>query len=176
MKFAYVENQIVVEAVENPAVFNPEYAAKFTPCPDDVLAGWTFDGETWHTAKEPELGIDELKAKKIRDCDLLAKQKRESLTETIAAGEMASWPIKRAEAIAYQQSQNILDAPNLQVEADARQISLELLVQKVLDKANQLSYIEAQLAGVNGRHNDAISSKETIEDVQVYDINAGWPI
>lgn len=48
MKKAYVENGVVIEAVENPAVFVPDYAAKFTlDCPDEVTAGWTYDRTEW---------------------------------------------------------------------------------------------------------------------------------
>lgn len=52
MKKAYVENGVVIEAVENPAVFVPDYAVRFTlDCPDAVTAGWTFDGAVWEPPK-----------------------------------------------------------------------------------------------------------------------------
>ncbi len=116
------------------------------------------------------------KAAKSRECDLLAKGKREAFTATIAPGEMASWSIKRAEAMAYQATAQATDAPSLVVEAEARGIVLIDLVAKVLAKAEQLSYIEALLAGINGKHNDAIAQLDTAAAVRAYDITAGWPM
>ncbi|MDD2898993.1 MAG: hypothetical protein PHI31_09800 [Desulfuromonadaceae bacterium] len=120
--------------------------------------------------------VADAKTVKSRECDLLAKSKREQLTATIAPGEMASWPIKRAEALAYQSTGQATDAPNLVVEADAREIPLEVLVDKVMAKAAQLSYIEAHLAGINGKHNDAIALLTTAAAVRDYDITTGWPM
>ncbi|MDD5106029.1 MAG: hypothetical protein PHC49_10480 [Desulfuromonadaceae bacterium] len=120
--------------------------------------------------------IADVKAAKTRECDLLAKSKRDAFTSTIAAGEMASWSIKRTEALAYQVSLNAADAPSLQAEAEAREITLSLLVDKVMAKANQLSYIEAQLAGINGKHNDAITALATAAEARAYDVTVGWPL
>ena len=49
MKHAYIENGKVKEVarVDPFSIFQPSYAALFVPCPDDVEAGWTVDGEQW---------------------------------------------------------------------------------------------------------------------------------
>ena len=49
MKHAYIENGTVKEVarVDPFTIFQPGYAALFVECPDDVEAGWTFDGDQW---------------------------------------------------------------------------------------------------------------------------------
>lgn len=52
MRFAYVEHGVVQEAwSRNPFdLFAGGYASRFVPCPDDVEAGWRFDGTNWTPA------------------------------------------------------------------------------------------------------------------------------
>ena len=49
MKHAYIENNVVIEVarVDPFGIFQPAYASQFVQCPDDVDAGWTFDGDQW---------------------------------------------------------------------------------------------------------------------------------
>lgn len=115
------------------------------------------------------------------DCDAIAVTKRATITRGISPAEMASWPIKRAEALAYQASANAADAPMLQVEAAARGVTLAVLADKVLVKAALLSQFEAAIAGNNGRHNDALDALAaaqgtTVEQMEAYDITTGWPV
>jgi hypothetical protein len=63
----------------------------------------------------------------------------------------------------------------LTLEAGYRGITEADLIVKVLDKAQQLSTLEAQIAGVSGMHRDAIDALTTIEDVVAYDMRADWP-
>ena len=63
----------------------------------------------------------------------------------------------------------------LTLEAGYRGISEAALVQLVLDKAQQLSTLEAQIAGVSGMHNDTINAMTTIEEVCSYDMRSDWP-
>lgn len=125
---------------------------------------------------EPEpLPFAERQAALIRQVDLLAKEKRNSIVADISPAEMASWPIKRAEAMAYQASGLESDAPNLAVEAEARETTLADLVAKMLAKAAQLSYIEAQIAGYAGKLQDQINAAEDEQALEAIDITAGWP-
>ena len=52
-----------------------------------------------------------------RAIEALATAKRNAVIAPYSPGEMAAWPIKRAEALAYQLSSSAADAPNLQTEA-----------------------------------------------------------
>lgn len=115
------------------------------------------------------------------DCDALAVKKRAIITSGISPAEMASWPIKRSEALAYQASGNAADASMLQMEADARGVTLASLVAKVLANATTLSQMEAQIAGNNGKHNDALDALAaapgaTVDQMLAYDITIGWPV
>lgn len=49
MKFAYLENNVVIEVVGNDPfqLFQYAYAEKFIECPDHVEHFWRFDGENW---------------------------------------------------------------------------------------------------------------------------------
>lgn len=123
--------------------------------------------------------LADAQAARTAECDRLAKAKRDAVVANISAAEMASWPIKRAEAKAYQAAgaaATDADAPNLAIEATARGITTATLVTKVLAKSAMLSQLEAGIAGINGKHNDAIASLTTSDAVEAYDITAGWPV
>jgi len=118
----------------------------------------------------------ERQAELLRSVDLLAREKRDAIVADISPAEMASWPIKRAEALAYQQSGNAADAPNLQIEADAREVTLAVLAQKVMEKAVALSGIEAAIAGHSGKLQDQLKAAQDHAALDRIDINAGWPL
>ena len=100
--------------------------------------------------------------------DMVSAALRNKITAGISPAEMSSWPLKLAEA----QSGG---GPMLALEAGYRGISEVALVQLVLGKAQQLSTLEAQIAGVAGMHNDTIDAMTSIEDVVAYDMRADWP-
>lgn len=112
--------------------------------------------------------LAEAQANRIAVVDLAAASLRDRVTAGISAAEMSSWPLKLAEA-------NAGGGPMLTLEASYRGISEADLIVKVLDKAQQLSTLEAQIAGVSGMHNDTIEAMTTIEDVVAYDMRADWP-
>lgn len=117
-----------------------------------------------------------LAANVITTADLTAKAKRDSVVVNISPAEMASWPIKRAEALAFLASANSADAPNLGMEATTRGITLAALVGKVLTKAAQLSALEAAIAGRCGAIQDAAHAATTAAELAAIDANAGWPV
>lgn len=108
--------------------------------------------------------------------DALATAKRNAVIAPYSPGEMAAWPIKRAEALAYHVSGNAQDAPNLGNEASARGITLAELVGKVLADASRFSAIEAAIAGASGRHRDAVRALSSHEQIMAYDYTTGWPL
>ncbi len=111
-----------------------------------------------------------------KQVEALATAKRNAVVAPYSPGEMASWPIKRAEALAYQVSNNESDAPNLSVEANARGLSLPALAGKVLQDAARFAGIEAAIAGVSGRHRDAVRALATHQAIAEYDYNTDWPV
>ncbi|MDH4319862.1 MAG: hypothetical protein OEV73_00035 [Desulfobulbaceae bacterium] len=123
------------------------------------------------------------KCKKLQ-CSKLAAQKRNEIIGTTSPAEMASWPIKRGEALAWQASGIDSDAPNLVGEAEARGCSVSDLVARVAANAAELLVAETAIAGVDGGHRDAIDAivadknlndDEKVASIRDYDITTGWP-
>lgn len=105
----------------------------------------------------------------------LGRQLRDSAVAGVSPAEMASWPIKRAEAIAYTATGNAADAPMLTAEAAARGVTLADIVARVQGNAAALSMLEAMIGGTEGKHRDAVKALTTFEAVLAYDYSGGWP-
>jgi hypothetical protein len=137
-----------------------------------------FDGETVHLEDDPRT-LSEAKAEKQSIIATHAANLRQTIRANIhpyaTPEEMSTWPIKRAEALAYQVSQNADDAPTLAIEASIREVSLASIVSRVLTNAAVLLEAEITIAGTSGLHRDAVEALETIAAVDTYDYSAGWP-
>jgi len=120
--------------------------------------------------------LDEVITQRRAESDALAAAKRNSVVGGTSPAEMASWPIKLAEAVKFAASSDPADAPYLGVEAAARGITLEELVAKVQTNGAMLAGLEAQIAGINGKHRDALATMTVSTDVLAYDITAGYPV
>ena len=94
---------------------------------------------------------------------------RDHAASGVSPAEMASWSIKRTEAMAYQVSGNAADAPILGIEAAARGMTLSALVARVLKNATSLAGLEATIAGVAGKHSDAVRATTTFAEALSYD-------
>lgn len=103
-----------------------------------------------------------------------ARLLRDKAVEGVSPAEMACWPIKRAEASDFA-SRGASAAPILSAEAARRGVSLKVLADKVMANAAALSAIEAEIAGADGRHRDAIGAKTSFADLLAYDWRTGWP-
>ncbi len=126
-----------------------------------------------------DLPLGEARAAIMADADRIAKGKRDGVVAAISPAEMASWPIKRAEALAYDAlgvNATDADAPLLAVEAQARGCSTAALVARVLAKANTLSALEAAIAGHCGAIQDQANAAATLADLAAIDVNDGWPV
>lgn len=119
--------------------------------------------------------LDDAKAHKSAQVSELAKRLRDRVIRTISAGEMASWPIKLAEAAKYALTGQDADAPMLAAEAAARGITLAALVAKVGGNATTFAGLEAAIAGADGAHRDSIKALDTFDAVAAYDFSTGWP-
>ena len=104
-----------------------------------------------------------------------AKALRDKAVKAISVGEMASWPIKLAEAAKFAQTGLDADAPMLTAEATARGITTAALVAKVGGNATGFAGLEALIGGVDGMHRDAIKALTTFAEVSSYDYSTGWP-
>ena len=119
--------------------------------------------------------IEDAQAFKSNEVSLLAKALRDKVIKAVSPGEMASWPIKLAEAARFAVTGLDSDALMLTAEATARGISTAALVAKVGSNATVFAALEAEIGGVDGRHRDAIKALITFESVSAYDFSAGWP-
>lgn len=178
---ARIENNVVVEVLTADPFppFHPSLV--WINAPADCEVGWIVDGGEVVPPPadiEPEPSFAERQAQMIRSADLIAKRKRDSIVADYSPAEMASWAIKRAEALAWQSSGSADDAPNLTAEAQARQSTLAALVERVLAKAAALSHLEALIAGHTGYLHDRIRAVEDGDaaGLDQIDIEAGWPV
>ena len=112
--------------------------------------------------------LAEAQADRSAVVDQVAASLRGRATAGVSPAEMSSWPLKLAAA-------NAGGGAMLQLEAQYRGITEAALIALVLDSAAQLSQLEAIIAGVSGKHRDAIAALGTIEEVCAYDMRADWP-
>lgn len=146
--------------VEQAQVFNDNAA-----CPP----GWTdTTGQTTRT-------LEQAKAIKQAAVSAHAKTLRDRVIRAVSAGEMASWPIKLAEARAFAQGATAEQCPMLASEAASRGVTLSELVSKVSENATTFAGLESMIAGVDGKHRDAIKALATFDEVSAYDYLNGWP-
>ena len=158
---------------------------------DDVLlrkitgaghAVWIEDGVVLSTddgavqAIVDDYTLDEAKAALCAKVLALAKVKRDIVIAGVSTGELASWPVKLAEYSAYARTADAADAPLLAHEASARGITLAELMSKVNRNALAFAALEANIAGVDGRHRDAITALTDWPALYAYDYSIGWPV
>lgn len=141
------------------------YVDNVLTCSDPVLAQAIIDGYT----------IDEAKRWKCKKVAEKARDLRDRAISSYSPGEMASWPIKLAEAAAYAVSRNEADAPMLLAECRIRGITLDAMLNKVNANASEFSRLEAMISGIDGKHRDAINALGSFEAIAEYDFSPGWP-
>lgn len=147
-----------------------------TDYPFSVIGDYTISADDSLAPAPPTPDLAAEISARQREVDLLAKGKRDAIVATISPAEMASWPIKRSEALMYQASSLPADAPTLGLEAEARGIPLAALVTKVLAKAQNLATLEAGISGHCGKLNDQLAACATLTEIAVINIDAGWPV
>lgn len=147
-----------------------------TPEWADYQAHIAANGEPDPRAPEPALELAAALAEKLALVDNLAGDIRRKVTGGRAhPAEMAMWPAKIAEAREYLAAPGSPPTPPmLRVEANARGITVDALAERVMNNANAHALAEAFIAGVAGKHKDALRALATVEDVLAYDIDAGW--
>lgn len=162
----------VVEFREVPPPPPSRWQAVREAAPVKINGVWT---QRWEVFDLP-LSLGDKRSQIKRQADDIARMKRDQVVAGISPAEMASWSIKRAEALAYQSSSNVADAPSLLLEAQARGVPLADLAGKVLIKAAQLAALEAAIAGRCGAIQDAATAAQSEADLLAIDLEAGWPV
>lgn len=111
--------------------------------------------------------------------DAIAKDLRDQVVAGTSPAEMATWTIKRQEALNYDGTD--ASAPTLAAEASSRSapdriVTTGDVVERVQAKATALLQIEAMIAGTAGRHGDAIRALTSHAAVAAYDWTTDWPL
>lgn len=119
------------------------------------------------------VSLDTYKAQRQLEVTEIAKELRNRFLSNVSPGEMASWPIKAAEAAGVLAGGT--NAPLLQMEADVRGITLKEIAIKAYTNAQQIIWLEANISGVDGKHRDAITALSTWDEVFNYDVTTNWP-
>jgi hypothetical protein len=87
MKYAYLENDTVVDLVENDPfqLFQEAYASMFIEVPEEIKIGWSFDSEEWN-APLPRLKTQaELESEVQRQLNAFAQEKDfDSIEEAVS--------------------------------------------------------------------------------------------
>lgn len=109
-------------------------------------------------------------AEKKAEIDEYAKELRLRASGGVSP-EQASWAIKSAQAQKYAVTNDPLDAPLLNAEAQYRGDTLQSIVDRVMANANGLLDIEAKIAGVAGKHKDAVAALQ-VENPTAADFRA----
>lgn len=119
--------------------------------------------------------LDRAKSEVCEKVLAIAASKRNKVVASVSPGEMAAWPIKRAEAEQFGKLGDQASCPLLTMEATRRGIKLSDLVAKVNANASRFETAEASIGGTDGMHRDAIAALTTFTDVASYDYSTGWP-
>ena len=119
--------------------------------------------------------LADAKAYKANEVSLLAKSLRDKVVKAISPGEMASWPIKLAEAARFATTGLDSDAPMLTAEAKARGITTAAIAARVSGNGSGFAALEAAIGGIDGKHRDAIKALTTFDAINGYDYSTGWP-
>lgn len=115
----------------------------------------------------------EYKAGKQAQIESHAKVLRDKSLNGVSPAEVAAWSVKLAEAKTFGKAG--ADTATLAKEAQVRNIPLAELVAKVQANANDFGDREAQIAGVAGKHKDALMALTDFRAVEAYDFTGGWP-
>jgi hypothetical protein len=136
---------------------------------------WLAEGNEPEVPSNPSLSLSERKEQVKQEVDFFAASLRNRITANISPAEMASWTEKERQARAFLESNSPTDAPLLNLEASVREIALAALANMVIAKADNLKTMEAYIAGICGKHRDAIDQITSVEAVAAYDWRQGWP-
>lgn len=118
--------------------------------------------------------IEQARAARKAEISAYATAMRNRVIGGYSAGEMASWPLKLAEARAFQ-ADPLADCPLLTMESQARGVPLASLAQRVQENATLFAGLEALIAGVEGMHRDAVEALSDFGLIAAYDFSSGWP-
>lgn len=108
-----------------------------------------------------------------KEIDKHAARLRDKVTEGVSPAEMASWSLKSVEASA-KEVDPAAATPMLDQEADVRGVSVDSIAARVRVNAAALMSSEAAIAGIAGKHKDAVRTLTSFDQVAAYDWHVDW--
>jgi hypothetical protein len=129
---------------------------------DNYLAVYGTPVDKFNTPEEKAKNIAIIKNASINDIKRTFENKSKNLKASYVEGEVDSWPVQRAEALAYS-ADNTASTPLLSVIATNRGITVDALVTKVLAKVTSYDTAYGELLG-KYRKNVEILNAIDLED------------
>lgn len=126
---------------------------------DDVAVQAIIDGYSLVDAKQSVADQIDDEAKRLRD----------RFFKAVSPTEIASWQTKYAEAKKFKASGLSSDAPNLDAEATLRGVTLIALATRVVINFATTAVKEGRIAGIAGKHKDAVKALGSFALVLAYD-------
>jgi hypothetical protein len=123
----------------------------------------------------PKATLEYALAEKLAAIEDKATDQRARLTVRASSGEMSSWTEKIRQARAFTISLLDSDAPMLAREALARGVTTADIARRVVTNWNAYLQAEATIAGISGKHRDAVRALIDVDAVMAYDFSQGWP-
>lgn len=123
--------------------------------------------------KEELLSIDEIKQMKLDEINNQYEKAISQLTRGYPQTEISSWPKQEEEANSWVKD-NAADVPFLTNLSIKREISMEILCQKVLDKALTFAMISGDLTGQRQRMEDELDKlylENNSDDIILMNVN-----
>jgi len=118
--------------------------------------------------------ISEAIVNKKAEIDAFARRLRDKAISAYSPGEIGKWQAKYDQARAYIQSKNVEDAPDLAMEAQYGNTTLDAVATRVIANGNMFSNLEAKIAGACGRHKRIVESMQNLDEIINYDFSAWW--
>lgn len=126
------------------------------------------------TFTPPKVDMEEVRDKKKKEAEQALTAKIAEITPYYPTDEKVSFAKQEEEALKYQANPEIDESeiPCIAGIAKGRQITLDLLVQKILAKAALFSKMSGYYMGLKQRIEDLADEAQTIEEIEAIDVTA----
>lgn len=121
--------------------------------------------------KNNQLNLEELRKYKLQVLNDVFEDLYNHYTSEVPNSEQNTWERQDKEARLYKETKNELDCPFLKSLAEIRNIPLDILVDKVIEKSNIYQIFLAQLVGKRQLLEDLITKADLYEELFFIDIN-----
>ena len=115
--------------------------------------------------KQVARDLDNLKRLKLNEIACEYEKRINVITQGIPQSEMLTWEAQEREAKAYLQNKEVENAPSLSILASKRGIELEVLCNKVVEKATLYRGASSALIGKRQAYEDKITLAKNINEV-----------